>query len=727
MAGPLLLRSPRLPCAPLTLAPLAPLLGTSFLLLGTGLAQAQETLLGEVEVTAEADAREIRRNASAGKLVFDRQELDTLDAASVGELLRKLPGTGMFTDPDNSPRGRGRGPDRNMPQILVDGQPLPGGDRNPAAALRLPVEMIERVEVIRNSTAEFPVLNPAGVINLILRDVPPKPTRGLKVGVGAVQGDPQFRLEGQYGEPGQGEGDSGYLLSGALNRRPDAGQRQLNTTLFGSEGSGSTREETRYTGNDTNLTLSPRFSWKLDGNQRFTLSPFLSHTENQRDSEVLRTGAAGVSRDNEQDDTRRTSARLGGEWRRNEAQGGETTAKFMVQGETENADYNTRKLDAGGNLLSVLLDHNERTEREWMGELRAKRPLLDSHVLTLAAEFRAKNTEETQRRSGSQASTSVADLHEQRGVVWAQDEWQINERHLLTPGLRFTHLNTRIDDDQSGEIQRNFQSLDPSLHYLWQVTDQWNLRASIARNSRVPFSRELLPMTRLTSGVNASSNPDRGGNPNLEPERLRSIEVGVEHFLAQRAGTIGLAAFNRQVQNYTQRLTQEENGRWVERPYNVGEAELSGLVFDFKSKLGVIGLPDLTLRGNAAYTHTRMLQRVEGLGAGEGPRKSANVGVDYEIPAWRLTLGGNYNFVSALDRESSATVRQYQGARRQLDLYALYKVDRTLAIRFSAQNITREDRSNFLTEVDSTGATLRTEDSFTPGRASYMLTLEAKW
>ncbi len=701
------------------------LIGSGLALLGAGGALAQDAVLSEVLVSGKSEAQEIRRNASAGKLVFDREELDTLDAASVGELLRKLPGTGMFTDMDSGPRGRGRGPDRNMPQILVDGQPLPGGDRNPATALRLPVEMIERVEIIRNSTAEFPVLNPAGVINLVMRDVPPKATRGLKVGVGAVGDDPQFRLEGQYGEP---DGDSGYLLSGAINRRPSSGKRELDATTYtGGVPTGQISEDSTTTGNDTNITLSPRFSWKFAGNQRFTLSPFLSHTEDQRTTKVARSTNGVSSSDNERDETRRTMGRLGSEWRLSGTQGAETTAKFIVQGESETADKRSGKYDSAGAMTSSIADRSERTETEWIGDLRTKRLFFDAHVVTVAGELRGKSSEDTQRRSGSQTSSNVATLKESRQVVWGQDEWQISERHLMTPGLRWTYLQTQIDDDQSGEIDRKFRALDPSLHYLWQVTDQWNLRASIARNSRVPFSRELLPVTRLSSGTNSSSNADRGGNPNLEPERLRSIEAGLEYFLDQRAGTVGLSAFHRQVQNYTQRLTQQESGRWVERPYNVGEAELRGLIFDFKSKMIGLGLPALTVRGNAAYIHTRMLDKVEGLGAGEGPRKSVNVGADYEISSLRLTLGGNFNYVSALDRESSATLKQSQGVRRQLDLYALYKIDRQVALRFSAQNVTKEARRNYLTETDSSGALARTEEDFTPGMASYMLMLEAKW
>lgn len=708
---------------------LALAIGSSVAMMGAAAAPAssEETVLSEVSVTAKAESsQEMRRNATAGKLVFDREELDTLDAASVAELLRKLPGTGMFSDMDNSARGRARGPDRNMPRILVDGQPLPGGDRNPATALRLPVEMIERVEIIRNSTAEFPVINSGGVINLILRDVPPKKTAGLKVGAGVVgSSDPQFRLEGQYGEP---DGDSGYLLSGAINRRPDTGRRQADTTYYaGGVPTGTMSESSAYSGTDTNITLAPRFSWKMPQNQRLTVSPFFTHTETSRDTQLARSTSGVPSNDTQQDETRRTSGRLATEWRINGGRGAETSAKLMLQGESDSSNQTARKYDSTGALTSDTQSKTERSETEWIGELRAKRSFLDSHLLTMAGEMRGKRSDETQQQTGTMSTYNKAELDERRQVVWAQDEWQLTEQQVLTPGLRWTLLKTRIDDDQSGDIERSFRALDPSLHYLWQVTEQWNLRASIARTSRTPQSRDLLPVTRLTSGTNSSSNPDRSGNPQLLPERLRSIEIGVEHFLPQRGGTIGLSAFQRVIQNYSQRLTQFESGRWIERPYNVGEAEQRGALFDFKSKLAVIGLPDLALRGNVAYTHTKMLERIPGLGAGEGPRKSANVGADYDIASWRLTIGGNFSYVSALDRESSATVRQQQGERKQLDFYALYKVDRQIALRFSAQNVTKADRLNDLSEVDSSGNLVRTESDFTPGRASYMVTLEAKW
>ncbi len=689
-------------------------------------AAVEERVLSEVSVSAKkTQSQELRRNSTAGKIIVDREELETLDASSMAELLSKLPGGGNFTDMDGGPRGKQRGPDRNMPQILVDGQPLPGGGRNPMAALRLPVELIERVEIIRNSTAEFPVLSPGGVINLILRDVPSQLTRSAKVGIGFTDGEPSYRLEGQYGEPDRG--DFGYLLAGAYNARPMVGSQEMQAkTYTGGVLTDTIREKATQTGHDNNLTLSPRFSWNLGNGNRLTVTPFLTYTDSLRDSTIERDTSGVASKDRLLQDGTRTTGRLATEWKKQGAGGTETTARLMLQGERDETTRDTHKYDAAGALTSQQRENTLREESEIMLELRRKQLFFENHLLTGALEWRDKSTDDTQRRTGG-GSNTAASLKEERVVGWLQDEWQLAEQHVLTPGLRLQVLRTEIDDSSNGRIERNYNSVDPSLHYLWQVTEAWNFRASIAGNTRQPQTRDLSPIVREASGVNSSANPDRGGNSQLAPERLRSIELGIEHYLAERAGTIGFSVFDRTIDNYVQRLIENEGGRWVERPRNVGKAQLRGALVDFKAKLAALGLSNLTLRGNVAYTDTTMLEQVPGLGAGEGPRTSANLGADYEMPAWRLTMGGNYSYSSALDRESSATVRQEQGERKQLDLYALYKFDRQTALRFSAQNVTREARTNWLQEVDANGLVSRVETDRSPGLASYFLTLETKW
>ena len=133
--------------------------------------------LGTVQVTAPAyDAGEARQESSSAKLIVSREDLEKLDAATIGEILRQLPGVSLAADSDGQ-RGRDRTVDRLEPRIVVDGEALPGGNR---MAMRLPVELIERIEIIKNSTAEFPS-GAGGTINLILRDVPPTKTSTFRL------------------------------------------------------------------------------------------------------------------------------------------------------------------------------------------------------------------------------------------------------------------------------------------------------------------------------------------------------------------------------------------------------------------------------------------------------------------------------------------------------------------------------------------------------------------
>ena len=59
-------------------------------------AEPDAAVLSEITVSATRSAEALRRDASAGKLVVGRQELDALNSSSVAELLRKLPGAGIL-------------------------------------------------------------------------------------------------------------------------------------------------------------------------------------------------------------------------------------------------------------------------------------------------------------------------------------------------------------------------------------------------------------------------------------------------------------------------------------------------------------------------------------------------------------------------------------------------------------------------------------------------------
>jgi iron complex outermembrane receptor protein len=706
-------------------------------LASAGVQAQSDTLLGEVSVSAEADPQAARREAPTARIVFHREDLEALDAASVAELLKKLPGTGLFADME-SKRGRGKGADRNLPRILVDGEALPGGERSPGAALRLPVDLIERVEIIRNASAEFPAAGPGGTINLILRDVPPKATRGARLGLGVADGKAALRADGQYGNT---QDRFGYLWSGALGSRPV----QANGTTAIQEFSAGARSAWRLehdteSGRDDSLSLSPRFSWNLGGGQRLVLSPMLLLSDAARHSDTRRqayadplngAGLAGDGRVSEVDDGQRASGRLAAEWKANRTGWGELSARFTVQGERETKDTARSEYDAADGLFASSEEAERRTETEIGLTLKSLAPLADKHLLGAGLEWRRKRVDETRATTTDGAPDAIAadsagDQTETRLALWAQDEWQVTDDQLITAGLRWQANAARSTDGLGVTLRRDHQALEPSLHFLWQPVPTWNWRASLALSEKAPGLRDLSGVPRAASGDNASANPDKAGNPALQPESTLGLEAGFEHFLADRAGSLGFNLFLRRIDDQVQKLTQLEAGRWVERPYNVGEAVVVGGMLDYKSRMAAWHLPALTLRGNLSHSRTRLRDTPANLGAGEGPRGAANLGFDYELRERRLTLGGNLNYSTDLKRENTPDLKQTQAARTQLDLYALKKLDKQLALRLSLQNAAGAGKAEDLAEFVA-GSLSRLESDRGDGIRTLFLSLEGKW
>jgi iron complex outermembrane receptor protein len=264
----------------------------------------------------------------------------------------------------------------------------------------------------------------------------------------------------------------------------------------------------------------------------------------------------------------------------------------------------------------------------------------------------------------------------------------------------------------------------PSLHYLWQLTPRWNVRASLAWAEKAPGVRELSPVIRTANGVNTLSNPDRAGNPALRPESTTTLQAGIEHFLADQRGSASLNFFLRDIDDKVQKRTALEASRYVERPFNVARATETSVVADFKWKLA--SLPALTLRGNVSTSRIETEEPGAAFVRQESPRHAANLGADYDWAAARLSFGGNLSYSSGYTRDANPDAKQTQHVRTQLDLYAVKKLDRARSLRLSIDNVTREGRGDDTLEYAG-GALHQREIDRADGVRVVNLSLEGKW
>lgn len=690
-------------------------------------------LLDTVEVTATAgSAQDERQNASTAKIIVSREDLEKMDAATIGEILRQLPGVNLSADSAGGRGGRARPADRLEPRILVDGEALPGGNRS---AVRLPAELIERIEIIKTSTAEFPA-GPGGTVNIILRDVPPKRAATFRAGLSHDGEAFGGRLGGTHGAR---EGETGVLWIGFADSRPRNESRSVAREHF----SGGARddwdvERDATEARDNSLHLMPRFTRTLAPGVRLTLSPFLMATEGDRRTDTQRltyldpvagSGLTADGRVQEQESSRRINARLAAEWKQRVAGQGETSARLSLQGEAERRSRERSEFDSADALLADTRTLDRRSGQEIALTLKRSLPLAAVHLATFGLEARYKTATDRKRESVNGVASALgaqarAESRERLLALWAQDEWQMADKHLLTPGLRLQIGDNRVVDGLGAAVADAHTAWLPSLAYLYQPNPRWNLRASAALADKAPGVAELSPVIRTTTGENTLSNPDRAGNPALAPETTATLQLGVEHFLPQQRGSAGLNLYLRQIDDKIQKRTLLEAGRFVERPFNLASARETSLVADFKWKPA--SLPVLTLRGNAATNRIRLDDPGAPFVRQESPRHSANLGADVDWTAQRITAGGSLSYTSAFTREANPATRQTQRARTQLDVYAVKKLDRTLSVRLSIDNLTRARRGDDSAEYAG-GLLTRLETDRVAGVRLVNLSLEGRW
>ena len=675
---------------------------------------ATESRLREITVIDEAaSADEERRDSSTTKIVFDRSQIEKIDAVTVSDLLRALPGVNLSLPPMDGRRGRGHsGPsDRLMPRIVVDGEPLGGGPGGTMATLRLPTELIERIEIIRNSTAEFPS-GPGGTVNLILRDVPPEKTTTTKWSASHDGSALGGRANVVYGNR---EGVAGTILTLSVDRSPQTLKRS------GVEESGGTTvtERDEQTGHNLGLHFISRFTQDLGRGEQLIISPMFFGSERQVDTQTTLTGGT-ISRETDTDRVRRGSLRVSGEWKKRTAGAGETSVRGTVH--VDETQASGRLVQVSNTGTSVTETSNQDKGRGF--GLAAKRtlPLANDHLGTfgLNARYRAEDERRSQQIGGA---TSV-DSSERNLAVWGQDEWQINKAHTLTPGLRLEASENRTKNANAQESTTSATNALPSLHWLWRLNQGTNFRASLAQTQRQPSISQVSSVIIEATGQNGLANPDRSGNPNLKAEKTTTLQLGFERFLENKRGSGGVNLYVRDTSNKILNRTSLEGGRHIERPVNAASARDYSLVFDFKLKPKAI--QRLELQGNASANRLEITDRSGEFVRQESPRYAASLGGEYKLENQKTSLGGNVSWNSSFSREASTNTLVNVDSNHQVDLYALHRLDATANLRLSVSNLTAPKRTT-VSERYAAGTLHTRESSTTEGVRMVMLTLEKKW
>ncbi|AUM01142.1 hypothetical protein B4966_14015 [Rhodocyclaceae bacterium] len=709
------------------------------------------TQLDEVIVNPEQDDFDARQNAASTKLVYGREELDRMNELTIGDYLRRMPSV-TFTGPPGNPKDvRVRGMDKGYTQILIDGEPVASATKERQIQVdRIPLDMVERIELIRAPSADMPSEGMMGTINIVLRDAPDKPVANARLAIGRLFGEKadkdSWNLSGQYGN---GSGDLRWLLNASVGQRADLKSKSKDETSYNAGGTATGRKlefEDERVVTDT-ADFAPRLSLRLSAVDELVFTPWITRSDERKRKTKDKSKYNGApftdpstvtddGRTVEDEDKLRETWRLRAEWKRSLGRGQLSVYAATQQG-GETKDKATLDYKADGSLSKVVLERDDKDEREWYAGVRAVQAF-GAHKVSAGAEYRDASREDATTTGEGNSWAALApkdagrgdsfDIRERRWTLFLQDEIALGGGHSLTPGVRWMHNRQEAVDGLGASSGGTVRATTPSLHYLWQVDGRNNLRASLTRTLKPPKFNDLSTVTESSDGTLAK--PDKSGNPALRPEKALGVELGWEHFLPHGGGVLGANLFHRDIEDMVEARTELEGSRYVQRPQNVGDARVWGWELDARPQMDIIGLPELMLRFNYTRLYSRITDATTNMTTriNYQPPYVYNVGFDWQLPKWDGAWGVNYNYTPKhLKNPTEPLKADYEAKQELLDLYVMKRLSRDLALRFTASNLLDMKKVKEKAEYNGAGVMTKATTEVERGGRALFVALEGKW
>ena len=550
-----------------TLLTLSVLLGLSSPVYAQDIQNNDVIVTPDVVVTATRTQEEVKAVPQTVE-VITKEDIEQLGATDVYSALRLAANVDVTSAGMAGHNVMIRGMSTNHTLILIDGKRFAGEDtsatQNVYALGRLSLSNIERIEIVRGSaSAQYGSDALGGVINIITKkSKEPSVMVGLSTGSEAINN--YYHID--FGKQGN--------FSSTFDMRFSDIRKNMQA---GDEGS-------NYYGPIQDFNFAGTWDLGNDKEIDLTLGYYNEHTKADYADKYTSTGVFQTSKDKKEwYDYRRYDYSLG------------------YSGKTDNSDYMIRtfysRLDKENNLYNYRsnfpgpmenilgsmypkYDWDKSTYTLWGIEGKNTIQLNDNHFLTFGGEYRQNKVEGTRLSDGgdnvhqvSQSGNGIMSnkyYSDKEINTWAgyiQDEWQVNDKLLVIPSVRYDH-----DSSFGGEVT-------PKIGATYFISDNSRIKANWGKGFKAPTISELyMAMHRAMGGQTVNVY----GNPDLKPEKSTSWDISFE---AEKDNNFGkLTYFNNDVKNLI--TTKQIGSSYYDQSYvNVDEAEIDGVEMEIGRNL----------------------------------------------------------------------------------------------------------------------------------------------
>lgn len=622
------------------------------------------------------------------KTIITRDEMLQYGDQSVMDALRRAAGFQLPT-PGQGPRGGGGASGMRFrggagPTFLINGEPVQGGPRGGMSIIdTITPEMIERIEVVKQPSVAQASVASSAVINIILKEpLDSRISGSIKVGYGKYEdSEKQSKSEQKISLQADGrENQWSYSVS--------ANQMWVdNTSLTKTETSAGTREQSR-TVNRSMQMLSPRLQYDLDDQQKLIAELFYRNIKMD-----------GSSANQTQDD-KNDSIRLNTRYERKDK---DLSDKIRLSVERQTETQLTRSPQ---NTI-----YTDETIHEYGLAYDGMRKLDPTRQIKFGVDTRSSNLD----------SNVSNRLDEQRYALYAEGSWRFTDRQTITLGARQEWLN------RSGLVDYQDQHLSPVLAYRFDLTEQWSIQTNLSQAFNSPKTDRLIPNVTVSTDSDAGSlnNPDRGGNPDLKPEKTSAVESTLAYDSAN--GGMSLTAYHREIKDYIEKVIALEGSRYVERPQNQNQATTYGVELSGRYALKQTDAGhSFMLNGQISTIRAKVEgeQHNERLVSDVAPY-NASAGLSYNFKPWQLSTSINVSYTPEFTRGLDG--QPYDRTTNQrfgLDLSATKRFTGGWAASLNLNNLLSTDYKERLTnQSDGSLYQARTNQ----GMASFQFSVEKKF
>ncbi|MFM7026233.1 MAG: TonB-dependent receptor plug domain-containing protein [Limnohabitans sp.] len=685
-----------------------PLLALAGSLLADGPALAQTapagvTDLGRIEIRSNRDNdTEARRESTASKIVIGREDIEKQGDATLGELLKRLPGVTMGGPPGRGGAIRMRGLGNGYTQILLDGERMPPG----FSVDQLTPEQVERIEILRAPTAETGARAIAGTINIVLREGRRGAPDDLKLTTSSEHGHTSGQVNWVHNLMSEALGGS-FTLSAMDTYRPD---QSTTVTDFSpdDEYRPDRVREVSSLGRRRAVNANARLQWKGEEGRSLILMPFLVYSEYSSQGRIGVHSTSGDPLFSDSSATRSDSrfvmARLNGQWSQRLSADDRLEWRFGLG--RSNYDYRMDQtgasevgpLQSDGETVRPLLRNGFETQNftDNSHNLTGKwtRVLDGGHQIVSGIEYEQVRREE----DGNAAVADEAGRLQagtRRWALYSQDEFRIDPQWSAYGGLRYEAVSTEgtVYTDGVPQLKHNQSGVwTPLIHAVFKPDPQKRdqIRMGLTRSYKTPTLYQLVARYVPSLGDNTWTQPDRTGNPDLRPELATGVDLAFERYLEQ-GGVLSTNLFRRNISNLIRYTTTFNGTRYVSSPSNVGDAITQGVELEAKFRLNqwLAEAWPIDVRSNVSFFQSRV-KDVPGPNnrLDQQPPSTGNLGGDYRLRSLPLTVGGNFNWNPSYDTRRTVEQSAYQGAKRVLDVYGLWRLFASAGLRLTVSNLT---------------------------------------